>query len=103
MEVLAMSNHLSGTITVHDLNDVTVRFSFGRGYIYLPGELTLSDRLLRAAAHLIADEIGLTVVWQDMSGCKHHVFPHDSIDKSFLDASVDPRNHHGIGLEQPLC
>ena len=35
MEVLAMSNHLSGTITVHDLNDVTVRFLWSRYFICL--------------------------------------------------------------------
>ena len=81
-----------GTIIVHELGEV-FHFSAARGCVTLQGEIRLSDRKHEIAAHIIARELDLLVIWQDMCGCKHFVRPDDELkpDISF-NSSLDPRD-----------
>lgn len=87
-----MNIALSGTIMVH-CTGATFRFEYRNGYVYLPGEITISDREHRLAAHTIADALNRTVVWQDISGVKHHVYPDSMLSEM---TTIDSRNDNWL-------
>ena len=81
---------VTGTITVHELDDQTFRFVAERNCITLPGELHVSDKKHSIAAHIISRALQKLVVWQDVCGIKHFVKPDMELTKNFF--FFDPRD-----------
>jgi hypothetical protein len=97
---------ITGTLTIDDLDDATFNFVFiparkqngvsvGGGELTISGGLMVSDWKHRVAAHKLAREFQITVVWQDIAGNKHYVKPKDRLDHLEKDLSIfdlDPRD-----------
>lgn len=84
---------ITGTIVVHDLGNEVFHFKAEHRRLTLRGELRLSDAQHQIAAHIIARELSILVIWQDLCGRKHFVEPGTLLDHtSDLLRSLDPRD-----------
>lgn len=82
-----------GTLIVHELDNRVFHFRAENRCLTLRGELHYSDRVHQIAAHIIARELNVLVIWQDMIGMKHLVEPDTILDdmESLLNV-IDPRD-----------
>lgn len=82
---------VEATITVHDLDNLTFNCLLRKGEIVLLGELQVADYSHRIAAHIIARETLKVVIWQDIVGVKHFVYPESLLKDN--PSMLDPRSN----------
>jgi len=90
---------ITGTIIVHDLDNVTLSFIAKNGHVMLPGDINISDRVHEIAAHIIAHELRVLVIWQDIGGNKHFVRS-DAVLAEKNSSMLDPRDNQ---LPSQVC
>lgn len=86
---MSASIKVTGTLIVHYLDNLVLRFNVVKGEVFILGETNISDKLHAKAAKIIAEELEVKVIWQDIAGTKHFVDPGEYTPDSIT--TVDPR------------